>query len=364
MESPFLSSEEFDERAFELYETGAYEQAIDLLRQGLSLYPQAADLHVALGYVRAAREEFMWAQACFRQAVALDPQHEDGWVGLGDTLLRLGRADEARDCFTQVDLLGFGDDAEFGMTIGRALYREGYLDEAKARFEGVLMRTPSFEDALVALAYTCYAAGDDARAARLLREVLVKVPELHDARVQLSHLRYESGDVAGALEELERVPLAEVWDPYVAWRYVELRAQADQPDQADDAVLSAWKERLAFLEANADPVDAVLAEVEAAAAGEEGGQPRAGAWHSDEPGLTRHRIRTADGLVFSGTWEEIVAGMRDALSGPDEPLDVFMQKTARQARVLTGRDLPCDDPERFLRESARIGLLRIEPEDA
>jgi hypothetical protein len=52
--------------------------------------------------------------------------------------------------------------------------------------------------------------------------------------------------------------------------------------------------------------------------------------------------------------------MRDSLEGPTEPISAFMHRAAQRVRQLTGRDLPCDDAEAFIRESARMGLLSIE----
>ena len=60
MPTPFLSSEEYDERAHALYNEGQYDEALDLLREGLSLYPHAVELHVGVGYARLARDEFAW----------------------------------------------------------------------------------------------------------------------------------------------------------------------------------------------------------------------------------------------------------------------------------------------------------------
>ena len=42
MATPFLSSEEYDERAHQLYNEGQYDDALITLREGLSLYPNAA----------------------------------------------------------------------------------------------------------------------------------------------------------------------------------------------------------------------------------------------------------------------------------------------------------------------------------
>ena len=65
MSDPFLSSDEYDERAHQLYNEGQYDEAIDTLREGLGLYPHAVELHVGMGYARLAREEFAWARRAF-----------------------------------------------------------------------------------------------------------------------------------------------------------------------------------------------------------------------------------------------------------------------------------------------------------
>src|SRR2546421_7895022 len=61
MSDPFLSSDEYDERAHQLYNEGQYDEAIETLREGLALYPHAVELHVGMGYARLAREEYLWA---------------------------------------------------------------------------------------------------------------------------------------------------------------------------------------------------------------------------------------------------------------------------------------------------------------
>src|SRR6267378_2674758 len=86
MSDPFLSSDEYDERAHQLYNEGQYDEAIDTLREGLGLYPHAVELHVGMGYARLAREEYAWARRSFEEARGLDPDHEDTLAGLGEVL--------------------------------------------------------------------------------------------------------------------------------------------------------------------------------------------------------------------------------------------------------------------------------------
>src|SRR5438093_1082360 len=65
MSEPFLSSDDYDERAHQLYTDGHYDEAIEVLREGLGLYPHTVELHVGMGYARLAREEYVWARHAF-----------------------------------------------------------------------------------------------------------------------------------------------------------------------------------------------------------------------------------------------------------------------------------------------------------
>jgi tetratricopeptide (TPR) repeat protein len=357
----FPSSEEFDERAHQLYDAGEYDQALSVLREGLSHFPDAADLHVGIGYVRLAREEYLWAHQAFRAALACDPEHEDGWVGCGESLLKFGRVDEALECFARVDDLGASEDPELGLAIGRALYREGLYEESRERLKRALGEQEDSAEVRAALAYTLHALGDERGALGQLRVALELEPELHEVRIYLSHLLFERGDLEQALAELERVPPAEHWDPLSLWRFIELKCST-YGLRDSDAELAPWRARWLELQIEPDPVDHLLAEVESAFEDAVEAEDRRG--HRAEP-QTRgteptHRVRTADGRVFTGTWDQIVQRMRDELSDPGEPMGAFMRKAAQRVRNLTGCDLPHDDAEAFLRESARIGLIRIE----
>lgn len=354
MSFPYLSSDEFDEQAHQLYNAGEYERALEVLAEGLRRYPDAVDLLVGLGYVRLAREEYAWARKSFDEALALDPEHEDAWVGLGETLLKFGRLDEGLRCFDRIDELGAADDLDLGLAIGRALYREALYRESQQRLAGLAAAHRDCAEVRAALGYTLHALGDDLGARRELRTALRLDPELHEVRIYLAHLLFERGDPQGALREMERVPAAEHWDPLSLWRYIELKSSMDGVAETD-ASLEPWRMRWAELQTDPDAVDHLLAEVEASFEESGGDAPSA----TPAPAAV-HRVTTADGEVFEGTWEEIVLRMRDSLSDPSETVVSFMHRAAQRVRTLTGCDLPCHDAEAFIRESARIGLLRIE----
>src|SRR5690606_23187746 len=213
MATPFLSSEEYDERAHRLYNAGDYDRALEMLKEGLVLYPHCADLHVGLGYTRLAREEFAWARQSFETAIALEPDHEDALVGLGEVLLRLGRREEALELFERVRRGAGADDLDLLLSMGRALYRAGLFEDACSVFVEATELHPDSADAHAALGYTLHRLGRMGAARRELRRALRLDPHLHEARIYLGHLLYEKGEFEAALRQFERVPTSEHWDP-------------------------------------------------------------------------------------------------------------------------------------------------------
>ena len=90
MSDGFLGSDEFDERAHQLYNEGQYDEALEVLKDGLSLYPNAVELHVGMAYAYLAREDYPWARRSFGRALTLDGEHEDALAGYGEVLLKVG----------------------------------------------------------------------------------------------------------------------------------------------------------------------------------------------------------------------------------------------------------------------------------
>lgn len=345
MATPFLGSEEYDERAHRLYDQGDYDGALALLQEGLVLYPQAVELHVGLGYTRLAREEFAWARKAFEDALAIEPNHEEALVGLGDVLLRFGQHDAALECFERVRDNAGADDLELLLTMGRALYREEMFAEAHDVFSEAVALHPESAEAVAAVGYSLYRMGRESAARRELRRALKLDPQLHEARIFLGHLLYDRGNWPGALRHFERVPPEDHWDTLAVWRLIELK-RALAGDGFDESELEPWQARLDALEGEVDPIDALLQEI--AGGGEE------------DPGPTIHRVRMLDGQVYVGSWIDIVRQLRDAFGHPGESVAQFMRRRADEHEAKTGLAFPADDPESFVRASARAGLLFIE----
>ena len=364
MAERFLSSEEYDEQAHKLYNDGDYDGALAMLKEGLSLYPSAVELYVGMGYARLAREEFAWARDAFERALVLDPGHEDALVGMGETVLRFGERERALSLFAQVEELGYDDDVELVLTMGRALYREGLYARARDLFAKAAAGHPDNAEAAASLGYALHRLGDDVGSGRQIRRALRLDADLHEARIYLGHILYDRGDWEGALREFERVPPVEHWDPLAVWRIMELKRALWQME-AGDARLAPWEERLRDLEALDDPVDRLLAEVEARFGG--GDRSR----NLDQLELFErekakggdadiHQVRQSDGHVVRGTWHEIVRQMRDRAGFGHETLQHYMRRLAERWHEQSGVEIPFQDPETFCRAAVRAGLLHLE----
>lgn len=361
----YWGAERYDAEARRLYDVGRYREALELLREGLEAHPDAVELHVSLGYAQLALEEFAWARRWFAAALELVPDHEEALVGLGDALLKLGERSRAFVAFRRVLELGYAGDPDLMLAVARALYREELYERALDYYR----RAGRGPDARAEAGYTHYQLGDRRRAARCLESALEADPGHHEARVFLGNLLYDAGDCASALSHFERVPAERMEDPLAVWRTVELlRSYRELP--SDHPTLQPYLDQLARLGRDPAPEDRLLAEVASRAARGEARSEVAdpgqldlftlGAPAPEGRGPEVHTVRAGDGRVYTGDWRDIVGAMRDHAGEPDLSIAEFMRRTARRVRDLTGVEVPHDDPEAFLRATARAGLLRIE----
>lgn len=364
MERDLWGPEEYDVEAQRLYDAGDYDEALDLLREGLLLFPEAPELMLTLGYTHLARESYAWARAAFAEVLQDEPDHEEALVGLGDALLKLGERSRAFAAFDRVRDLGYDEDPELMLAVARALYREGLHERAIEYYRRAGDRT----EATAELGYCYYRLGRRRAAARQLARALQLAPDLHEARLFHGNLLYEEGDYEAALDAFLRVPTEANWDALAAWRTVELlRSLRGLP--SDHAGLEPYIEQLERLSRDPSPEERLLARVREEALGEEarptGGQQQldlfalgGGAPRARDPEV--HTVRARDGRRYTGDWLSIVGAMRDQSEDPSVTIAQFMRESARILSHLTGIRVPHHDPEAFLRASARAGVLQIE----
>ncbi len=369
MSDPFLSSDDFAERAHRLYNEGRYDDAIVELQEAIQRFPHAVELHVGLAYAYLASEEYAWARARFEKAVALDPTGEEALAGLGEALLKLGERTKALQCFDRVLGLGFREDHDLMLQVGRALFREGMLRHARGFFEIAAEEHPDSSEAAASLGYAAHRLGDEEGALYWLRRALDLDEHHAESRVYLGNLLYDRGEYEASLFHFEHTDPADHYDELALWRTIELKKSIYRLP-ADDPELLPWRRRLAELAADLDPVEQFLTDIATTLADGSIRDPHQielfGTLLTELQGMQRrslvdtHRVKTPSGITYAGTWEEIVLQMKmDDRHGAGASLQEYMQYVARRSHTRHGVVIPVSDPQSFVEGIAAAGLLEI-----
>lgn len=344
------SSERYNREAQELYESGAWEEARQLLRVGVAEYPESLGLRVSLAYAELACEEFAWARKAFDEVLELDPENEDALLGLGEAMLKLDRP-RAFVLFDRVMSKRLDPEPDLALAIGRALYRESLYERALPFFEAALTAGKSAE-AAAEIAYTLYNLNRTDEAMPFLRAAVDTDPQHYEARVFLGTVLYERGDLDGARSMFDLVPAKEFWDTLALWRTIELLRASDVPE----ATLEPYRARLSELTVDPSPEDRLLAALEA---GFDSALRQRQLDLFGRPSPQPHVVHARDGRTYAGDWSEIVCAMRDDGPDPSMSMHEFMRTAAGIILSATGIQIPDDDPEAFIRGSERAGALRI-----
>jgi len=266
------------------------------------------------------------------------------------------------------------------LQIGRALFREGMIEEAREFFEVGVQNAPDNAESVSCVGYAEHRMGDDDGAIATLRRALRIDPDHVEARIYLGNILYDRGDYEAALYHLDKSAPDDHWDELGIWRLIELKKSIYKLCDGDPE-LKPWEDRVRELAGETNDIDEMLAEIEARvleneqetargqlelfgallnslateSQGDGSGDSEAEELH-DVP--HDHRIVTGD-MTFEGTWEDIVRQMRDQKGG-DVSLEQYMATEARRGYGLTGVEISWRDAESFLRGSADAGLLRID----
>src|SRR5256712_12131154 len=192
-----------------------------------------------MGYARLAREEYAWSRKAFEEAVALDADHEDALAGLGETLLKFGDRAGAVACFDRILALGFQDDHDLMLQVGRALFRDSVLDQARRFFEVALTAHSDSAEAAACVGYATHRLGDEGGALYWLRRALQLQSGHAEARVYLANPLYDRGEYEATLFHLERTTPDDHIDTLAIWRLLELKRSVYKLKD-DDPELAPW----------------------------------------------------------------------------------------------------------------------------
>ena len=107
---------------------------------------------------------------------------------MGEVLLKFGDRGRAVACFDRILELGFRDDHDLILQIGRALFRAHRYNEAADEFEAVIERYPVNDFAHFCLGRSLSLSGEAERARRHLAIAANLRPDRRDYRVYRERL--------------------------------------------------------------------------------------------------------------------------------------------------------------------------------
>ena len=114
----------------------------------LAATPRDSDLLNDLGYFHHQRKALPEAEKCYREAVAVNPQHRPAWVNLGVLLADQDRFEESYDAFIKTLT-----EAEAYSNLGVILAQKGRAAEADWHLRRALELSPHLEPPRAVLAW-------------------------------------------------------------------------------------------------------------------------------------------------------------------------------------------------------------------
>lgn len=204
---------------------GQREAALATWRRILTADTDRARAHATLGAIYADHDMLADAEAAYREAVRLEPDHLDYVRGHANVLERLRRDDEAAAAWSRVLDLAAGDRAarrEARQRVVAIWARSQRLGRSVADLERRFRATPPDVEAgrFLAEAYRVQRRPDEAR--RVLAEVIALEPGDVESLLALERARATAGDLDGAIEVLARLVEA---DPRRAPQYLQRMAE-------------------------------------------------------------------------------------------------------------------------------------------
>jgi predicted O-linked N-acetylglucosamine transferase (SPINDLY family) len=225
------------DRAFDLYEAGDLDSAIDLCRAILQIDDKQYGAHYLLGSILGEKRRLEEAAAALKRAIALDASRPVAHYNLANVLRWMGRQADAlaaidaclaltlenakalmlrADCCIELDRLDEAlrnaeqavalapADAEAHKIRGNALAKLWRLAEASASYDKAIALSPRYAEAFLNRAIVRQELGSDDRALDDWREAAALKPDYAEAHYSLGGLLQTKGRVEEALASFDR----------------------------------------------------------------------------------------------------------------------------------------------------------------
>lgn len=188
-ETPLTESQikELFEKALELHAKGHNDEALDLIKRLLALFPDAFLLHYNAGLIYFEKELFERALPHFEAAFTEVPDEPNIVYNLALCYKKLKQHDNAITLFEQ--LLSFGDRSEDTLYSLADCHREiSSFETAVVLYQQILENNPQHKSATSNLAYTLHRMGDTKAALSMYKKVVELSPEHTGAQHMIAAL--------------------------------------------------------------------------------------------------------------------------------------------------------------------------------
>ena len=179
--------------AFDAYGREDIDRALAAFVAAAEILPAYADLHRAIGSLRARKGDAAGAAAAFRKALELDPDQPDVLYNLGTMELRAGRYDDAEKLLVRAAELDPENDKALS-NLGSLSLARGRYEEARTRLDKALEMNPESPVAHFGLGQALEGLNRPDEALRHYRDALVLQPEHAGAREAKERLEKKRGD--------------------------------------------------------------------------------------------------------------------------------------------------------------------------
>ncbi|HEY1787949.1 MAG TPA: tetratricopeptide repeat protein [Verrucomicrobiae bacterium] len=228
--------------------------ALALRFQKMQQGRDSAPLEVAQGTLAFRRHDFKTAEACFKQAVVLDPKSSDAYTALGTLYLSQKDLKQADQAFqTSVQLAPPW--SENGVRYGQFKIMTGDPGAGQRVLQDVVDKTPGYLPAWLALAQLSAAENNYTNALATLDNVLSRDPQNFDGLLLQSRLQLLEGQTVQAITGYKRMTKIYPQAPTIRYALAQAYLANNQTNEADESLTEA-------LSLKPDYTDAILLRAE------------------------------------------------------------------------------------------------------
>ena len=239
------TSDEFSRQAQELVRRYQWEEAAQLLGNGLRTYPDSASLLLRLGALRIQMGRPVEGEALLRKALSLHSANSEVWYHIGEAQLRQGQGAAAVGSFRRAVQLD-PENSRHHYRLAHALFAQGEEHAALRSVQEATRLKPDDPGIRQLYAILLHRTGKKRESSQQLRKAHILAPE--DARLlfQLSEERRLKKQWSQALEYLELAAQADPENPLYYERLGSTYQQLKEHDAAREQLQRAERLRRAF----------------------------------------------------------------------------------------------------------------------